>query len=475
MPVGLSEHGSGMRSGEFWSARSSQWQRSQSGLHSLLSERSRTTKSLAGLPRKSANTLRGVRGVVLAIGITFAGVAQARTSVVPTTIPAPNFAHFDHLMSTALLKGETVGVLNIYSSAPDYRFVTAPGEGYACVDDAARGIVLLSEALDAGKDQRKLNELELLTKFVLNMQNKNGYFNNFVEPDQSINTTSKTSTANLNWWSLRALWGLGAAYRHLPHDRDLSRRVSASLDLIVSNLKRDLPLDARPTARRSSADLPDWLPAGSGADQAAVAIIGLLPYYARYPQSETRALIVSLADGIVAMQAGDAHRYPYGLHRSWKNTWHAWGSDQPYALLLAGKQLKRSDYVASGLTEIDNFYPYLLKVGYLSDIQLKQVGGHYVALQTHHYPQIAYGIRPMVFAADEAYRITGKQRYRMLARRFATWLTGANSVHRPVYDKASGRVADGIVSPGSINANSGAESTVEGLMTLERLNEPASR
>lgn len=399
---------------------------------------------------------------------------SAGNAVDTPSFPAPNFAHFDHLMVPAVIGGETVRVLDIYSSAPDFRSVAAPGEGYACVDDAARGMILLSAALGAQDDPVKQQQLELLTKFVLAMQNSNGYFNNFILTDGRVNISYKTSVAELNWWSLRALWGLEAASARLPPDSALAGRVTASIARLVANLKRDLPAGrAEFTARGQR--VPDRLPSGSGADQAAVAIIGLLPYYSRTHDAEARSLILAMADGVEAMQAGDAGHFPYAAHLSWRNTWHAWGSDQAYALLLAGRQLHRPDYIASGLAEVSHFYPYLFTHGYLSELVVEKTGRRYIALHASSYPQIAYGIRPMVFAADEAWRITGKARYRAMARRFASWLTGNNVAHRALYDAVSGRVSDGIETPSLINPNSGAESTLEGLMVLQRVEQEARR
>ncbi|MDP9057211.1 MAG: hypothetical protein M3N34_07815, partial [Pseudomonadota bacterium] len=244
---------------------------------------------------------------------------------------------------------------------------------------------------------------------------------------------------------------------------------------VVANLKRDLSVGRAKSTYLVGRRVPDWLPSGSGADQAAVAIIGLLPYYARSHDAQALSLISAMADGIKAMRAGDEQHFPYDAHLSWRNTWHAWGSDQAYALLLAGRQLHRSDYIASGLAEVDHFYPYLLNHGYLAEMVVAQTGRGVIATHRARYPQIAYGIRPMVFAADEAWRITGKARYRAIARRFASWLTGNNVAHRAIYDAGSGRVSDGIVAGARINPNSGAESTLEGLMALQRVNREAQR
>jgi hypothetical protein len=391
------------------------------------------------------------------------------------SFPTAVFHHFDHLVTETSIDGVPVDVVNIYSLAPDYTYAAEPQEGYACVDDAARAIILLSGSLAREADDKKLHQLELLIAFVLRMQNENGYFNNFIWPNGSINTTDKTSLAELNWWSLRALWGLEAGLRILPQDSGLSRQTLVATDRLVANLKWELLVKPRVTRREEGLDVPNWLPMGSGADQAAVAIIGLLPYYNRTHDDNVLKLIAAMADGIIQMQAGDARHYPYGAHLSWRNEWHAWGSDQAYALLLAGQKLSRPDYVRGGLFEVDHFYPYLIHRGYLSAVKVRKVGDRYLAIRQERFPQIAYGFRPMVYAAIEAYRITGEQRYLATALHIASWLTGTNGAHQAMYDAASGRIFDGIEPGAKVNRNSGAESTVEGLLALQDLESVARR
>ncbi|PXA94099.1 sugar phosphotransferase [Nostoc sp. 3335mG] len=170
------------------------------------------------------------------------------------------------------------------------------------------------------------------------------------------------------------------------------------------------------------------------------------------------------------MQAGDAGRFPHGAFLSWQNHWHAWGNAQAYALLRAGKLLGRTDFTASALREVDHFYPYLLKTGMRSAFALRKVGQGYKAYDVERFPQIAYGITPMVLAATEASRQTGQPRYRALAQRLGTWFTGANAARRVMLDPATGRGYDGIVAPGRVNPNAGAESTIEGLFAVTALN-----
>jgi len=378
-----------------------------------------------------------------------------------------SYAHLDHLYAEATVGGERVGVLNIYSEAPDYRFAIEPREGYACVDDVARAMVLL--AADPQLDPARLNQLDMMTRFVLQMQADNGYFHNFIWQDGRINREYRTSLAELNWWSLRALWGLEAALRKLPADSETAARARAATDRLVANLKRDLPLDRRVLEQVEGIEVPTWLPFGAGADAGAAAMLGLIPYYRRTQDANARALVARLGEGLMQMQAGDARTFPHGAHLSWRNQWHGWGNAQAYALLRAGTLLDRRDFTASALAEIDHFYPYLLEHGMLTSFTLRAKGRGVEATETERFPQIAYGLSPMILASMEAYRITGQARYRDTARRLGVWFSGTNDAGKPVYDPATGRVFDGIIAQGEANPNSGAESTIEALLALRVL------
>ena len=131
----------------------------------------------------------------------------------PAVLTSTNLDHFEHLYKEIKLNGKEVAIVHIYSEYPDYDFEIEPNEGFTCVDDVARAIVMLSKYLEQNEnDAKALHKMKLLTEFVLQMQNENGYFNNFIWNDFSINKTYKTSVAELNWWSFRALWGLESAY-----------------------------------------------------------------------------------------------------------------------------------------------------------------------------------------------------------------------------------------------------------------------
>ncbi len=75
----------------------------------------------------------------------------------------------------------------------------------------------------------------------------------------------------------------------------------------------------------------------------------------------------------------------------------------------------------------------------------------------------------MVFAAIEAFRLTRKAKYADIAGHLAAWFLGANPTGENMYSLSTGRCYDGIQSADRINLNSGAESTIEALLALQRV------
>ena len=174
------------------------------------------------------------------------------------------------------------------------------------------------------------------------------------------------------------------------------------------------------------------------------------------------------------MQEGDSITAPYGAYLSWENSWHAWGNNQAYTLLRTHDFYNDKSNFNSSLKEILNFYPYA-KNRALSVFELKLLDDEIVLDGIHQYPQIAYNIRPMVFACLEAYNITKDSLFAIQAGHIASWLFGDNPNGQKMYFPESGICYDGIISENEINHNSGAESTIEALLTLlEVENNPIS-
>ena len=379
-----------------------------------------------------------------------------------------NFNHFNHLYKEIDLNRKKVGMVHIYSEYPNYDFEIEPNEGFTCVDDVARAIVMLSKYLEENEnDIDVLNKMKLLTEFVLQMQNDNGYFNNFIWNDLSINKTYKTSVAELNWWSFRALWGLESAYDLLKTDKDLANRIALASEKLLVNIKKDISINNLETKIVETIEVPTWLPQKYASDQSALLMLGLLKNYERTADTDVKLLIDVLAKGIMVMQKGDADNYPYGAFMSWQNLWHAWGNSQSYALLKVGQKFNNQEYIDSALKEIDNFYPYLLKNGFAEAFWIqKTTENEYEEIKRNSYPQIAYGLRPMVWAASEAYHYSKNAKYLKLSNDLESWLSGNNDAKTVMYNPETGICFDGIKSKEEVSRNSGAESTIESLLIM---------
>ncbi|HEX2983921.1 MAG TPA: hypothetical protein VHO28_10295, partial [Ignavibacteriales bacterium] len=147
-------------------------------------------------------------------------------------------------------------------------------------------------------------------------------------------------------------------------------------------------------------------------------------------------------------------------------TWHGWGNSQAYALLRLYKITKDESYKSAALKEIDNFYDYLIKEKYLTEFSIKKEDGKIISSNEHKYSQIAYILRPMIYSSIEAYTVTSDTAYADKAARLALWFFGDNPANAQMYSPENGRCFDGIHDETNINKNSGAESTIEALLSL---------
>ena len=85
--------------------------------------------------------------------------------------------------------------------------------------------------------------------------------------------------------------------------------------------------------------------------------------------------------------------------------------------------------------------------------------------------QIAYGADSRV----QSLIATGGDAGNRLAGVVAAWFFGANASNAPTYDPATGVTFDGVAADGTVNHNSGAESTIHGLLTMLALDAHPAR
>src|SRR6185503_9320952 len=260
------------------------------------------------------------------------------TIVPPADTSLVNTNHLDYLyVPVTFTNGTNAAGVYIYAEAPNYNPVADSDEGYTCVDDVSRAALVYLRSNKFSTDTSTRSKAFKLISFLLEMQSSNGYFYNFLLTNNQVNTNGATSINNPEWWSWRALQTLteGSPLVKVTNAQ-LSGKMDQAVNKLVAALKTNMVNLPQTTKVVSGITVPQWLPAGSGTDQAALLILGLIPYCTGTNDAVMADYIKKLADGIVLMQQGDAVNFPYGAFLSWENTWHAYGSDQAYALLKAG-------------------------------------------------------------------------------------------------------------------------------------------
>lgn len=388
-----------------------------------------------------------------------------------------NFDHLNSLFEEIEINGEKVGIVHIYSEAPEYGWIGDEDEGIACVDDAARAGIAYLRHYDLTGDNKSFERAKLLIRFVLEMQSPDGYFYNFIWPDHSIHTEGITTKAIPAWWSWRALWMMGEALDVLEPSDELTQSIVYSRDKLVRKVLQDEWWKNTKIDTAGGFDIPTWLPdSGAGADQAGILLTGLSLQYKQSAQSLTsiasdsiKTLMVKMADGIMMMQVIDPGQRYDGVMLSWNNLWHSYGNIQSYALLLAGSQLKDTSMTKSALYEVDNFVTKMVIEGPFNHFYLRKTEKGIQEIDLKVFPQIFYGLRPVIWSSLKAAEVTGDEKYKRNAEGLSKWIEGRNPVAKKVYDETTGRAYDGILSTNEINMNSGAESTIECLLILLEL------
>ncbi len=407
-----------------------------------------------------------------ALIIFFQCAPQKQESVINNSVI--NTSHLDALYADKKVANDTVGIIHIYSEYPDYHLVGDEDEGIACVDDASRAAIFYLRHYQNTSSPEHLRKGRMLIKFLLTMQAPNGYYYNFIWPDGSIHAEGITTKPEPGFWAWRTLWAFGEAIHILDGNDPLVLEMIQQRERLVRNILAEKSFTSTSTDTAMGWAFPTWLPKISGTDQASIMLIGLSWMIQQQGDSAIQkdsivAFMEHFADGITLMQIEQPDSLHDGAFLSWENLWHAYANIQAYALMTAGQVLNDPHMTAHALYEIDHFYPAFLNAGGLEHFFVRVENGRIMRYDTKSFSQIAYGRRPMVWASLKAYEITKDEKYLSLAKDLAAWFSGANPANTPMYDPQTGRGYDGISSPDQINKNSGAESTIESLLSLQAL------
>jgi len=137
----------------------------------------------------------------------------------------------------------------------------------------------------------------------------------------------------------------------------------------------------------------------------------------------------------------------------------------PQALIRAGMRAANEEMISAGLEALE----------WLVAIQRCEIKGHFVPVGSQGFysknsEKARFDQQPVeacgaVSACLQAYRATGKGRWRKEAWSAFNWFLGDNDLQIALYDPASGGCRDGL-HPDRANENQGAESTLSFLMAL---------
>ena len=379
-----------------------------------------------------------------------------------------NTNHLEQLYQEVNINKNILGTIWIYCNAPDYNVVTDDDEGFTCIDDVSRALVFYCRQYQIKPEAKYLKKIKLLTNFIIYMKADNGYFYNFMFPNNEINITHRNSTATPNFWSWRAFWALSELNLHESSDFDsLKTKTAPIMDQLVEKINQQFSKPSE-TIIIDGISIPEYA-ISPGADQLSIMIVALTNYYQINKSAMVKDLILNLGQVLIQSQFGNKKTFPYYAFMSWKNIWHAWGNMQAYALLYSGRVLQNDTFINAGLNEVKYFYPYCIEKGFIHQFRLVNNNDSLIMEDYNQFPQIAYGITPMIYASLEAYTITNDENFAKEAGNLATWFFGNNSANQAIYNTNSGVAFDGIDSANKINYNSGAESTIEALLSMQAI------
>lgn len=312
--------------------------------------------------------------------------------------------------------GPRATALAVYADADDLPVAARESgeEGVACVDDAARGLVLYVDLWARTHDLALRDRAAGLLDFVLYLQRPDGRFVNFIHDwSGRPNEHGQTSVPGGAFWQARALSGLAKAWIVLGDER-----AAAAFRQALA------PVRSAPAA----------------ADVRSVQIRALLEVIRAGQCPELRAELGRWCDELVATREGDVLLDAPG-------TLHFWGHSQEAVLADAGTYLGRGDLINAARRSADLVF-------------VPAIGSAFA------YPVVQpYDVACAVDAMDRLAAATGESRYDHLAADARAWFDGRNSAGVPVYDRLRGRVADGIDGR-RVSRSSGAESNIVGGQAL---------
>ncbi len=351
------------------------------------------------------------------------------------------------------------------------------GQGAFNTDDLTRAAVVYLRHWRGSADDDSRERAFQLLRTVAYMQTTTGEDAGnvvlWMQPDGTLNPSPEPvelpdpSDAEESYWLARTVWALGEGYEaFVEEDPTFAAFLEGRMDLALDALERSSLSRYGEWEVADGVRVPGWL-ITDAADATSEAVLGLAAYVRSAPSGTRTADRAALAleryaEGIAAMSAGDASNWPFGAVVQWthsRSLWHAWASQMPAALAQASNALDSPDpkLLGAALTDAATFTPFLLT-------STGPVNGWQPA--PTDITQIAYGVDSRLQSLLTVSDVAERPGLRSLAAMTAAWYFGANRAGAQMYDPSTGVTFDGLNADGEVNQNSGAESSIHGLLSM---------
>jgi hypothetical protein len=284
-------------------------------------------------------------------------------------------------------------------------------EGVACVDDAARAVMLLCALWERTELPWIRSWCAGLVDFVVWMQDANGKWVNFIVDwdDAAGNRTGASSYAGGAFWQARALQAVARAAIVFG-----DAHAETALERGLASMRAPAPPDVRALHVMTAVDLVR---------------AGRVPRMRNHLTGWIDQMLACTCDGMLMNSPQESGRP------------HLWGHVQEAALAAAGALLGRKEVIAVARRSAELVFADVIESGF--DLPRVQ----------------PYDVASAIHVMDSLHDVTESADYADLAHKARQWFDGRNPAGLPVYDVDTGRVADGI-DEGRISRNSGAEANV---------------
>jgi hypothetical protein len=289
-------------------------------------------------------------------------------------------------------------------------------EGVACVDDAARAIVLYCQLWQRWHVEQARVAAYALLRFLAYMQEPDGRFTNFIfDWDGERNCSGPTSAPGSGPWQARATHALACGIRTFG-EAEWDERFRRAVE---------------------------WLHAPTPyLDLRAISVLAALEHWRSTGSAASGAVAMSWSSQIAAECSNGRLLNAAGVLPI-----HLWGHLQERALADTGATFRRPDLVDAArlsakrllIPAVDGCFPF-----------------------RHVLP---FDVSCAVSGLGAVAAATGEEEWAAAAVRGRQWFFGRNMAAQAVYDTRRGLVFDGIDN-GRVSQNSGAESNIEGALAL---------